>query len=820
MSLTSYQKKRDFNKTGEPAGSVRKDRSKTLQFVVQKHHASHLHYDFRLEMEGVLKSWAVPKGPSLNPEDKRLAMMVEDHPFDYRTFEGTIPKGSYGAGEVIVWDEGAYEPRQASDNPEKDLLDQLKKGHITFVLHGQKLKGEFALVKRDNMEENAWLLIKKHDEYASRADVTKLTKSVISGQVLRVDRPSAEAGIGSAPKAPMPKRIKPMLATLVKEPFDDKDWIYEIKWDGYRAIGSWDGHRAGLYSRNNKDFSKKYPPVYEALQALSRRAVLDGEIVAIDEGGEPHFTWLQDYQNDPKGTLVYYVFDLLWYEGRDLRGWPLLKRQELLQELLETSGSELIRYSDHVVGKGKQFFAMAKKRQLEGMMAKHSASTYKEGYRSKQWLKVKTHLRQEVVIGGFTEPKGSRKHIGALLVGIYEDGKLRYVGHVGGGIPPEQMAPLRQELEKLEQPTSPFANEFKPNAPVHWLKPKLLCEVSFAEWTGDNHLRQPIFVGLRTDKEPQKVHQELPADRPKTIRPQSARLAKAAANSRVKITHRDKIFWPEAGYTKGDLLDYYESAANLIMPYLKNRPQSLLRQPNGWNGKSFFQKDTAGAVPDWAPTIKIYSQSNEKDVHYLVCKSFEDLQLMVQLGCIEINPWSSRVQNLDKPDWIVLDLDPEEISFNEVVKVALKAKEVCDELGIPTYPKTSGKTGLHIFIPTGARYTYGQLKYFAEILAQLVHERIPETTSVERMPAKRRHKVYIDFLQNREGQTLAAPYSVRPTIQASVSTPLHWDEVNKRLDPSNFTIKNMLQRYRKVGDIWQPVLGKGIDLKKIVGQLE
>jgi bifunctional non-homologous end joining protein LigD len=804
MSLQLYKQKRHFDKTSEPAGKVKKSKPAKPVFVVQKHRASHLHYDFRLEMDGVLKSWAVPKGPSLKPTDRRLAMMVEDHPYDYRNFEGTIPKGNYGAGEVIVWDNGTYEPARPAADLNKELKAGLKKGHIDFVLHGKKLKGRFALIKKPNAEENAWLLVKKRDEHASDQDVSERVESVISGQVLEVDQ--KEDSLSEAPPAGFPGRVKPMLATLAGEPFDDKNWLYEIKWDGYRAIAGWDGSQAGLHSRNGNDFSEKYPPVYEAVRQLKRKAVLDGEIVAVDESGKSRFEWLQNYGRDPQGRLVYYVFDILWYEGRDLSGLPLARRKAVLKDLLQDN--QTIRYSDHIVGNGSQFFEMAKDAGLEGIMAKRCESIYKENFRSREWLKIKTHMRQEAVIGGFTEPKGSRKHIGALLVGIYEDGRLRYSGHVGGGIPPKQAAGLRQRLEKLERKTSPFDQKVKPNSEVHWVKPELICEVTFAEWTKDGHMRQPIFVGLRSDKKQEEVKQELPMEKPQE-----------APESRVKLTHRDKVFWPEAGYTKGNLIDYYRSVADFIMPYLKNRPQSLLRMPNGYGGKSFFQKDAAGTVPDWAQTAAIYSESNQKDIHYLVCNTFEDLELMVQLGCIEINPWSSRLSNLHKPDWVVIDLDPEGISFKEVVKVALEVRKLCDELDIPSYPKTSGKTGIHIFIPTGAMYTYDQLKSFAEILANIIHDRCPDTTSVERSPKKRPNKIYIDFLQNREGQTLAAPYSVRPTKTASVSTPLDWDEVNAKLDPTKFTIKNTPKRIKDIGDIWRPVLGKGLDLKDIINKL-
>lgn len=832
MSLTEYRRKRRFTKTSEPKGRQHKA-SKRLEFVVQKHDASHLHYDFRLELGGVLKSWAVPKGPSLNPQDKRLAMMVEDHPYDYRTFEGEIPEGNYGAGDVIVWDRGWYEPREDTDDPQKTLRGGLHKGQLTFVLHGEKLQGEFALVKTKDKGDNAWLLIKKRDDYASTKDVTDRTESVKTGEHLPRDVP-APAEL-AAPKAKRPSRVKPMLATLTAAPFDDQDWIYEIKWDGYRAIGSWDGKTAQLYSRRGNDFCDKYPPVAEALQELAVPAVVDGEIIMADAAGKADFTALQNYGQGAKGTLLYYVFDILWYDGYDVRGLPLLERKELLKRLLGDDG--IIRYSDHIVERGTDFFAMAEQQGLEGIMAKRADSKYKEGLRSKLWLKVKTHQRQEVVIGGYTEPKGSRKHIGALVMGVYENGKLCYVGHTGGGIPPKQLEPLKQQLIKLERKTSPFGNQFKPNAPVHWATPKLVAEVSFAEWTKDGHMRQPIFVGLRTDKDPTDVHKELPVAEPteakSTKRPAPKKQSSAKQSKTTKMSeqpptkprhfefsHPDKVFWPEAGYTKGDLIDYYQTVLDTMLPYIQDRPCNLLRQPNGYKGKSFFQKDMAERSPDWLTTISVYSDSNEKDIDYLVCEDAETLLYQAQLGCIEINPWNSRVQSLEKPDWTVIDLDPEGVGFKDVVKVAQVVHDVCDELKIPSYPKTSGKTGIHVFIPLGAKYSYEQCRQFAQLLASLVHDRTRDITSLERNPKKREHKIYLDYLQNRQSQTLAAPYCVRPTKAASVSTPLDWDEVNAQLDPANFTIKTMPDRLKRIGDIWAPVLGPGIDMAAIVRQLE
>jgi bifunctional non-homologous end joining protein LigD len=806
MSLTQYHKKRSFKDTPEPKGQLKKSRAKRLEFVVQKHHASHLHYDFRLEMDGVLKSWAVPKGPSLYPKDRRLAMMVEDHPFEYRKFEGTIPEGNYGAGNVIIWDSGWYELDRQAENWPASLQEGLKEGDLKFILHGEKLKGSFALIKTPRMGENAWLLIKHKDEHASKTDVTRLDKSVVSGKPVDSQDEAAEKTVVSARRAKMPHAARPMLATLTDEPFDDPAWIYEIKWDGYRAIGSWDGKTARLYSRNGKDFSEKYPPVFEALRNLKKPAVIDGEIVVLDEAGRSRFELLQNYHQDG-GSLTYYVFDILWCDGHDLRGLPLTERKEILKTILPTKSP--IRYSDHIHGQGKAFFKTAQNQALEGIMAKNGNSLYRAGIRTDQWLKVKTHLRQEAIICGFTEPRGSRKHIGALILGVYKDSQLEYVGHANAGSNTGQLERLRQRLEKIEIENSPFREKIRPNAPVHWVKPSYLAEVSFSEWTRDGRMRQPVFKGLRADKDPKEVGVEKPK---KINKP-------AAKKTRLQFTHLDKFFWPERGYTKGDLIDYYKSISKIILPYLKGRPHNLLRQPNGYQGKSFFQKDMGSLPPEWVKTAKIYSESNGKEIDYMVCDSLDSLLYMVQLGCIEINPWNSRLGKLDKPDWAVLDLDPEDIGFKQVVKVAQVVRDVMEELKIPAYPKTSGKTGIHVFIPLAARYDYGQVKQFAEILANLVFQRTSGITSLERSPSKRQKRIYIDFLQNREGQTLAAPYSVRPTKDASVSAPLRWEEVNAELDPSQFTIKNIFKRLEEVGDLWQPVLKTGVDIAEVLKRL-
>lgn len=814
MALERYHAKRDFSKTPEPQGRPKKGKSKKLAFVVQEHHASQLHYDFRLELDGVLKSWAVPKGPSTNPHDRHLAIMTEDHPYEYRKFEGVIPKGHYGAGNVIIWDEGTYEPyHDDKDDIEKIIKSELKKGHLTFFLNGKKLNGEFALIKMHGADENAWLLIKKGDEFANAKNVLKQDQSVKSGKTVDEMNGGPPPKLEEYPKISKPWVVKPMLATLVDEVFDGDEWIFEVKWDGYRAIAAKHKGEIDLYSRNQTDFRDHYPAVVEAVRACKHDVIFDGEIVILDDNGRPHFEWIQQYRQQPIGHLHYYAFDILWCDGHDVRTMPLVERKKLLKSVLPEKNI-VIRYGDYIEKTGTKLFGEMRRQGLEGIIAKKAQSDYTEEIRSRNWLKVKTGLRQEVVIGGYTEPRGSRTYIGSLVVGVYEKGDLVYVGHSGGGIPDNQRQTLLKKLQKLERKSSPFIQEPKPNAPVHWVRPELVCEMSFSEWTHDGSMRHPQFEGLRSDKDPKKIHREK-ARAVKTTGTKEQSMSK----EKLEFTHLDKIFFPKHKYTKGDLIEYYRSVVDYMLPYLKDRPHSLNRHPNGVTGESFYQKNNPH-LPAWVPHEDIYSDSNQENLRWVVGKDLDTLLYMVQLGCIEINPWNSRVGHLQKPDWVVMDLDPEGIGFKEVVAVAKTVKAVCDELKIPSYPKTSGKTGIHIFIPLGAKYTHEQARNLAHLIAIEVNKRQPKTTSVERMPEKRKHKIYVDFLQNREGQTLAAPYSVRPTPDATVSMPLHWDEVKPSLKPTDFTIQNAKKRLGRTGDLWKPILGKGIDLAKVIKSFE
>jgi bifunctional non-homologous end joining protein LigD len=846
MSLEEYQKKRDFAKSPEP-GPKDKESGKVLRFVVQKHAASHLHYDFRIELDGVLKSWAVPKGPSLDPSVKRLAMMVEDHPYDYRSFEGTIPKGNYGAGEVIVWDEGTYYPPGAKDgaDSEKLLRAALLKGDLKFVLEGHKLKGEFALVKIKSDKDNSWLLIKKKDQWATSDDVTLDNRSVLSDAVLGDVRagksepaaqsrkkPKAAAPEAAGQSASMPHDVKPMLATLIDEPFDDPGWVFEIKQDGYRAIAEVQNGAVQLYSRNNTSFNRQFASVARALESIPGQAVLDGELVALDEKGRSYFQLLQNHLRSGHGNISYFVFDLLYLNGKDLRALPLTTRKELLRELVtELPG---IQFNDHLLEYGKDFFELARGNNLEGIVAKKADSPYQTGRRSKDWLKIKIRLQQEAIICGFTEPRGSRKLFGSLVLGAYQGNELIHIGFSGGGFDDRSLKEIHGKLQQLVQPDSPFAGMVKADMRITWVRPVLVCEVSFSEWTDEKLMRQPIFLGLREDKDPDTVVREIAtaeSEKPDVtlVEEEPSKSEKSHDNQKekevsigghmLKLSNLNKVFWPEEGYTKGDVIDYYRRVAPIILPHLKDRPESLYRTPNGITEKGFFQKEAGELPPGWMTTKEVYSDSHKKPIKYFICQDEATLVYLANLGCIEINPWLSCLEHLEFPDYFVIDLDPEDISFDRVVDAALAVRGVLERAGATGFPKTSGASGMHIYVPLGAKYDYDTAGKFAQVVAALVNHQIPDFTSLIRDPRKRQQKVYLDFLQNRGGQTVAAPYSIRPRPGATVSTPLRWDEVKIGLNPQDFNLKTVPPRIERLGDLFQGALGPGIDLEQCLEKL-
>ncbi len=803
MALEKYKKKRDFKQTSEPKAKVAKS-SGALRFVVQKHAATRLHYDFRLELNGVLKSWAVPKGPSLNPKNKRLAMMVEDHPLDYQNFEGVIPEGNYGAGEVIVWDKGTYRILASKDRKtiEKAVTEELKKGDIKIFLDGEKLKGEFALVRiKDPKQKNAWLLIKHNDDYARITDDFS-EFSVVSGKSLdQLAHSGGEVETDGIAKADMPHDVIPQLSTLIDEPFDDKDWVFELKHDGYRAMAEIYHDKAKLYSRNNISFNDKYPEIVESLKKIKAEAVIDGEVVALDKKGNASFQNLQEYSSTSGLHLMYYVFDILYFNGFDLRSMPLLKRKEILKKLLPKISN--IKYSDHIPENGKKLFKTAVKNGVEGVIGKRKDSFYQAGVRSKDWVKIKATKTQEAVICGYTLPKGKRSVLGALVLGVYERESLKYIGNVGTGFTENTLELLEKKLKALRRKEPTLKTDIELPKGVTWVEPKLICEVTYTEWTKDKLMRHPSFIGLREDKNPIDVGYES---------------AKKETNvkRKVELSNLKKIYWPEEKYTKGDLIEYYENVAEYLLPHLKDRPESLHRNPNGIIDKGFFQKNIDEKVPEWLETIPIVSESKNEEINFMLCQNVETLLFMANWGCIELNPWSSSVGSLDNPDYCVFDLDPLDTPFTNVVKVALEVKKILDEIKVPAFVKTSGSKGMHIFIPLKKGYMYEQSQQFAKVIELIVNSRLPDITSLERMPDQRRGKVYLDYLQNSKGKTMASIYSARPKPGATASTPLDWSEVNAKLDPKIFTIKTLPKRLQKEGDLWKDIFETEVDLIKSI----
>ena len=860
MGLEKYNEKRDFKKTREPRG-VKKASKGKLRFVVQKHAASRLHYDFRLEIDGVLVSWAVPNGPSANPADRRLAVQTEDHPMGYMDFEGTIPKGEYGGGTVMVWDIGTYHA-EGNDDVAKDnalMKKQLRDGNIKVVLEGKKLKGSWHCVMMKG-EDRQWLLMKGKDEH-SGTKIEYGQTSVLTGreldeiaqgdQVWHSTKTVDEniAALAKAKKKPakvkaspskqtiefspedlkdaeritsFPREWKPQLATLADGPFDNDDWIFETKFDGYRAMAMVESGQCKLVSRNGLEFGQ-YPDIAKSLEGFAHEVILDGEIVMEDSKGKSQFQWLQNHAQKPRrGKLVFYVFDILYFNGFDLTRLELLLRKKILRAVVPEMDN--IRYSEHVAGRGNDAFSKAEKMGGEGIIAKKSNSKYHLGRRSRDWLKIKTEQQQEMVIGGFTQPQGGRQGIGALLTGYYDGADFIYSGKVGSGFNSAMLKDLRARLEKIEQKTSPFKKTPR-IAGAHWVKPQLLAQVKFSELTETGIMRHPVFLGLREDKPAKKVVAERPAVKASSVKKtlskakSTSTAKKEPAESRVEFTNLDKVFFPNEGITKGDVIDYYDSIAEIILPFLADRPQSLRRTPDGVKSEGFFQKNVAGAVPNWIKTRKIKAESASEPIEWLLCQDKETLLFLANWGCIELNPWSSRVGSLNNPDYIIFDLDPNKADTKKLVATALKVKEVLDRLGITGFVKTSGGKGLHVFIPVLPKYTYEQTRQFSLIVSQMVHRELPEITSLERMPAKRVGKIYLDYLQNGRGKTMASAYSIRPREGAGVSTPLEWSEINNKLDLSAFNLKTVPKRLAKKGDLWKDFFDKRHDLNKILKSL-
>ena len=806
MSLEEYKKKRSFKDTPEPKDIHNAEDQ--YRFVIQRHRASHLHYDLRLEMQGVLKSWAVPKGPSMNPKDKRLAVHTEDHPVAYLTFEGVIPKGNYGAGKMTIWDKGHYENLFS----ENDISEDYAKGKLKIVFYGEKIKGIFTLVRSSSMnKQNQWLLIKHGDEFATQLDydAENFNPEVYS----RKDA-------GDEVPLDLKKMVKPMLASPGTKIFNDKHWIYELKYDGYRALTNIDSGHVELYSRNGISFNEKFRLVYNELTAIEHTAILDGEVVLLDSKGLPQFNALQNYEEgSAKGTLIYYVFDILHLNGHDTVELPLLDRKELLKSLLPDSPH--IQYCDHVEGMGITVYEQAIEMGMEGVIAKWSQSTYHTNLRSPDWLKFKKIENTETIICGYTISINKSRKFASLILGMVEDGDLIYVGTCGSGLSEKRIDDLYQKLEVLKTDTPIFdIHEHLKGREAVWVTPKLVCEVKFSEWTPSNVMRHPVFLRLREDKAiPVDVSQNAPTHSIKPKKSTPSEFALEVDGHTVQISNPEKLYWPDAQLTKYDLLDYYIKISDYILPYLKDRPESLNRHPDGAFGNSFYQKDHEH-LPDWIETVGVASKSSEKEINYLLCQNQASLLYMNNLGCIEINPWHSTIFQLDRPDYAIIDLDPSEYNtFEEIIETAIVAKAVLDQAKIQGYCKTSGSSGLHIYIPMGGLYSYEEARDFTKLLCMYINQSLPQLTTLERAVKKRGPKIYLDYLQNRKGQTIAAAYSARPRPMATVSTPLKWSEVKSGLKVSDFTIQNIPERVLGQDDLFKGILGTGIVMDDAIDHL-
>ncbi|MES2892634.1 MAG: DNA ligase D [Bacteroidota bacterium] len=786
--LDLYHKKRDFKVTSEPKGTITK--SSDFSFVVQKHAATRLHYDLRLQLDGVLKSWAVPKGPSEEPGEKRLAVMTEDHPVEYLTFKGKIPEGNYGAGKMEIWDKGTFVPinQEAIPITEKEALANLKNGELKFELAGKKLKGSYVLVRLK--DEKNWLLI-RHKPKATAATPPKKVA------VKKLVSPTYVAATRTGGRAKITGYIKPMLAHVSEKAFSDPDWVFELKWDGYRAIAEInDGVK--FYSRNGLDFRERFPALFTAFQKIKHPCIIDGEVVFLNESGNANFQQLQHYDESIKGNLIFQAFDLLSLDNTDIKHLELLERKSLLKKLL--GSNKLIRFTTHIKETGEQFFTEASKLGLEGVMAKKADSTYVTGVRTRSWLKIKNMLTEDVYIAGFTAPRGSRNKFGALILATKHKTGWQYAGHVGTGFNTKSLHEIHDLLMPLVTKENPFGKKIPVNDTPTWVRPEMVAEISFTEITKDGIFRHPSFQRIRDDKMKAPITKKTAASTGTKVNETIK-----AGTVNVPVTNTQKIFWPKEGYTKGDLIQYYKQVAPYILPYLKDRPLSLKRNPNGIQDAGFYHKDAGENAPGF---VKVFPYQNEKKViDYIVCNNLATLLYLVNLGCIEFNPWNNRVQHVDKPDWLLIDLDPSQKNgFDQVIAVAQVAKELMDKAKLKGYCKTSGASGLHIYLPLGANYNYEVVKNFAEIFMSLIHERLPEFTSMERSLAKRGDNIYLDYLQNRTSQTLASAYSVRPVEGATVSTPLEWAEVKKGLDPRKFDMKNIFNRLEQKGDLFKQVL--------------
>ena len=902
--LAQYESMRDFSRTPEPTTGRAKGRN--LRFVVQKHAASRLHYDVRLEIDGVLKSWPVPKGPSLDPREKRFAAMVEDHPLDYADFEGIIPEGSYGAGEMIVWDTGVYSPDEGGvlsfgdrDEAERRMREELEAGKLSFTLKGRKMRGSWTLV-RTSRGPNDWLLIKHQDRHADpERDILAEDRSVYSGltvEDLKQGRLPAPPGPPQGSPAPFPASLKPMQARLIERPFSHPGWIFEPKLDGYRAIAYVRGGSVVLKSRTGRDITGQFPEVVADLQTqLDDELVLDGEIVALGEDGLPDFEVMQRHANpvarrnlervEAAPPILYYAFDLLYLDGMSLQRLPLhaRARRPCMRSLVPGDSLQTI---DHVEVQGEALFDAAQRMGLEGFVAKERNSLYEPGVRSRHWLKAKHTQSQELVVGGYTQGLGERAPtFGALILGHHSESGLTYCGAVGSGFDRAMLEALAEELRSLETAEPPFANaEDVDEQSPRWVRPELVATVRFDRWTSDGKLRAPVFVGLRPETDPASVTRESPdaeAPRPASVVPartgtQSGGGWRGPAKGRsvleqldaggdsldldveghrVRVTNLSKPLWPADGehrmVTKGDMVRYYAAIAPMLLPHLADRPMTLTRYPNGIDGGSFYQKHVEDPPP-FVNTIEVFSSHNEGDRSYITVDNLATLIWLAQLADIELHPWSSRIAGepdashlpaifrgskeilegsvLNYPDFIVFDLDPyiysgrekagdepelNRAAFASTRSVALALREVLDRLSLSSFVKTSGRTGLHIYVPIVRQYDYKAVRKVCETIGGFLLRQRPRDVTMEWSVEKRTGKIFFDHNQNSRGKNMASIYSLRPLPGAPVSTPVRWDEL-ERVYPTDFTIDTVPERVAEIGDLWAGILDSKHDLQRLL----
>ena len=819
-NLETYRRRRSASATPEPFGAeaASHETGRRRLFVVQQHAARRMHWDFRLEVNDVLCSWAVPKGPSMNPDDKRFAAEVEDHPLDYADFEGSIPDGNYGAGHVIVWDTGTYVELE-------DFATGFSDGKLLFELNGHKLRGRFTLIRLKGRENSGkeWLLIKERDQWVREEPLAD--SSVLSGLTIEsVAEPAAIEdafvegikGIDPCPPATVSLTESPMLARA-SEPFHRDGWVYEIKYDGYRLLIERDGGQVTLHSRTGIDLSARFPEIAKCAAKLPFSAfTMDSEVVVHDERGVPSFARLQQRaavrgEGATKRASIHdpvtcYAFDLLHACGYDLKGLPLTERKALLREMLPPAGP--IRYSEHIDGNGIETFHAMRRLGLEGIVGKRADSKYVNG-RSESWLKVRGARTGDFVVAGWVPVKNNPDDIGALVLGEYRGDELAYCGRVGSGLGADSRRELQARFAALEAAPG-LPNDIDDRA-HRWVEPVLVCEVQYREYSTDGHLRHPVFLRLRDDKAPDECKSAYREPPPDALEQEPER--------EVVITNRDKVFFPEKQWTKGDLLDYYEAVSPWMLPYLLDRPLVLTRFPDGIHGKSFYQRDAPAFVPDWLERKVLWSESAEREVHYFIAQNTESLVYLANMGAIPIHAWHSRTTDLEHPDWCVLDLDPKEAPFEDVVEVATEVKNLLDEIELPGFLKTSGASGLHILLPLARQLTHRQATTLGELLARVLVARRSDICTITRMVRKRDNKVYIDYLQNGHGQLLVAPFSARAEATGSVSMPVDWDTLDGDLNNANYDLKNAVPHLRNAGDPMADVLNIEPDLGHALARL-